>query len=223
MRSARIAAAAVAVAGTMLITAPSASAATPAPVAQPTTKTLSPAAERAMQDRIAKSKPVVGTYKGKRINLSQDWQGAKVCAETSKGEVKCFDNQREADKALAAENTALAKRAAGRAGSGRIAMPAASEDCGSGWVCIWEHNNYSGRRLQWSAKGTKNLADWGFRDKASSGCVSRLVGGANLVDFRTGQPDPEMFMGVGSCYDFTRAGYVYGGSWNDKADAIHLW
>ncbi|MFH7598068.1 peptidase inhibitor family I36 protein [Streptomyces racemochromogenes] len=231
MRSTRIVFAVAAAAGAMLITAPSAGAATPSSSASPDTGTLSPAAEQQMRGEIAASKPVIATYKGKKIDLSQGWQGAQVCAEGLDGQVSCFGSQAEADAALVNENAAVARRenAAGKAlGQGTPAQAPtgtrASSDCSFGWVCVWEHSDYSGRRLQWSEKGTKNLSTWGFRDQASSGCVNRYQNGAALVDFRDFMPDPIMLMGAGSCYDFTRIGYNYGGgSWNDKADAVEVY
>ncbi|MFF4647063.1 peptidase inhibitor family I36 protein [Streptomyces sp. NPDC001389] len=231
MLSARVAVAVAAAAGTMVIAAPSAGAAVPSPAAPPVTKSLSPDAEQQMQREIGASKPVIAAYKGKQIDLSKGWQGAQVCAESLNGQVNCFDTQSEANAALVKENAAVAKREAaiGKAlGQGAPAQaPAgtsASEDCSFGWICVWEHSDYSGRRLQWSEKGTKNLSNWGFRDQASSGCVNRYQNGAALVDFRDFMPDPIMLMGAGSCYDFTRVGYNYGGgSWNDKADAIEIY
>ncbi|MEU3313805.1 peptidase inhibitor family I36 protein [Streptomyces sp. NPDC006662] len=231
MKSGHIALAVAAAAGAMLIAAPSAGAATPPSAAAPVTTSLSPEAEQQMQREIVASKPAIATYKGKKIDLSKGWQGAKVCAEALNGQVSCYDTQSEANAALVTENAAVAKResAIGKALGQETPAQAptganASEDCSFGWICVWEHSDYSGRRLQWSEKGTKNLSNWGFRDQASSGCVNRYQYGAALVDFRDFMPDPIMVMGAGSCYDFTRIGYNYGGgSWNDKADAIEVY
>ncbi|MGW6971904.1 peptidase inhibitor family I36 protein [Streptomyces sp. NPDC054952] len=89
----------------------------------------------------------------------------------------------------------------------------------SGWICLWEHSNYTGRRLQWSTSGTKNLSNWNFREQASSIYVSRPQFGGTLVDFRDFMPDPSMSIPADSCYDLTTLGYVTGDTWNDKADA----
>ncbi|MEU3776317.1 peptidase inhibitor family I36 protein [Streptomyces sp. NPDC032472] len=226
MRHLRIVGVAAAAIAAPLIATPAASAATTPLPAAPVSGTLSPAAEQQMLSEIATSKPVIATYKGKQINLAQNWEGARVCAEVSDGSVECFDSQGEADAALVNENASVARResAVRKALGGTAAQAPASTsaigDCGFGWICVWEHSDYSGRRLQWNAKGTKNLSNWGFRDQASSGCVNRYQYGASLVDFRDFQLDPEMLMGAGSCYDFTKASYVWGGTWNDKADAV---
>lgn len=191
-------------------------AAAPSPT-PPATGTLGPAAEQRMRAEIADSKPVIASYKGKQIDLSRGWQGAQICAEVSAESVKCFDSQSEADSALADVNAAVAKResvarkamgldTARQAPTGTFSI----DDCPLGWICVWQDSNYTGRRLQWNTRGTKNLSDWGFRDQASSGCVNRYQSGASLVDFRDFQPDPEMLMGAGSCYDFTKASYVWG-------------
>ncbi|WP_042169029.1 peptidase inhibitor family I36 protein [Streptomyces sp. NBRC 110035] len=98
----------------------------------------------------------------------------------------------------------------------------ASSDCTYGWVCLWEHSHFKGRRLQWSAKGTKQLGDWDFRDKAGSGCVNRAQSGVLVHDARTGLPDPYVVMTNGYCYNFSTAGYPTGGAFNDKADCIKM-
>ncbi|MER6781209.1 MULTISPECIES: peptidase inhibitor family I36 protein [unclassified Streptomyces] len=227
MRSVRIGFAVTAAVGAVLITASSAGAATPSPSA-PASGALGPAAEQQMNSEIAASKPVIATYKGKQINLAQGWQGAQVCAEVPSGEVKCFDSQAEADSSLVKENAAVAKKvnetrkALGQQAGQAPASTSSSWDCGSGWVCLWEHSDYSGRRLQWSAGGTKNLSNWSFRDQASSICVNRPQFGGTLIDFRDFQPDPSMSIPAGSCYDLTTLGYVHGGTWNDKADALSM-
>ncbi|MEV5441639.1 peptidase inhibitor family I36 protein [Streptomyces sp. NPDC052644] len=178
-----------------------------------------------LQQELNKSKPVIATYKGKKIDLSKGWQGAQACSEMPSGEVHCYDTAAEADQALAALIPAAEK---GRKSAGVAAResgplgPAASSDCVFGWVCLWEHSNYTGRRLQWDLEGTKQLSDWGFRDQASSGCVNRKAQGALVYDARSAMPDPYMVMGNGYCYDFTKASYWSGGNWNDKADYIEM-
>ncbi|MGW8486907.1 peptidase inhibitor family I36 protein [Streptomyces sp. NPDC055886] len=106
-------------------------------------------------------------------------------------------------------------------GSGEFG-PAAIGDCAPGWVCLWEHSNYTGRRLQWSASGTKQLKDWDFRDKASSGCVNRNQFGVLAYDARTGLPDPYMTLAARYCYKFSAASYPTGGNFNDKVDYIEM-
>ncbi|MFD8286723.1 peptidase inhibitor family I36 protein [Streptomyces lavendulae] len=224
MRSLRVVVATAAAAGAVLLIAPSAGAATPSSAA-PVPGSLSPAAEKEIRSGIDASKPVIATYKGKQINLANGWQGAQVCAEVPNGEVRCFDSQAEADASLAKENAALAKETAAKRKALGAQAPASTSvagDCASGWVCLWEHSNYTGRRLQWSAGGTKNLSNWNFRDQASSICVNRPQFGGTLVDFRDFMPDPSMSIPAGSCYDLTTLGYVTGGTWNDKADALDM-
>ncbi|MET9443098.1 peptidase inhibitor family I36 protein [Streptomyces sp. NPDC006610] len=201
------------------------STAAPEPTASPEVGLATPAEEAALQKQLAESKPVIATYKGKRINLADGWQGAQACSEVPSGEVYCYDSAEEADRALAAIAPAAAggygKRAALAKAGGEFG-PTAWSDCAWGWVCLWEHSNFTGRRLQWSADGTKQLGDWDFRDQASSGCVRRDQGGALVYDARTGLPDPYMALANPHCYDFTTASYPTGGTFNDKADYIKI-
>ncbi|MFJ3879259.1 peptidase inhibitor family I36 protein [Streptomyces sp. NPDC090077] len=236
MRSLRVAIATGAALGAIIITSSTASATTPAPTSvAPSAGALSPAAEQARKDAQT-PKPIFATYKGKRINLNEGWQGAQVCAETLNLEVKCFDNQAEADAGLVKDNAAVAKKATeearkvlgAKAAQEAAASAMAIPDCGYGWVCLWEDINYTGRKLQWSASGHKNLADndrGGFRDKATSVCVARPTSGATLIDFRDFMVDPTLSIGATNCHNLTSIGYNHGGqsgTWNDKADAIDM-
>ncbi|MER7048126.1 peptidase inhibitor family I36 protein [Streptomyces jumonjinensis] len=183
---------------------------------------LTPEAETQLQERLNQTKPVIASYQGRDINLADGWQGAQACTEVPDGKVYCYATVEEANRQLAkiAPAAAAADRAAKSAQKG--IGPTASSDCVYGWVCLWEHSNYTGRRLQWSAAGTKKLGDWDFRDKASSGCVNRNIGGALVYDARTAMPDPYMALGNLYCYKFTDVGYPTGGNWNDKADYIEM-
>ncbi|MEU1001215.1 peptidase inhibitor family I36 protein [Streptomyces tibetensis] len=199
--------------------------AAPEPTAIPEVGLATPAEEAELQQQLAESKPVIAAYRGEKINLADGWQGAQACSEVPSGEVYCYDTVGEADQALAEIAPANARGTGSGVASPRVRGefgPMASQDCVAGWVCLWEHANYKARRLQWSAKGTKKLGDWDFRDKASSGCVARIQGGVLAYDARTGLPDPYMALGAGYCYHFSTADYPTGGSFNDKVDYIEM-
>ncbi|MCZ9351309.1 peptidase inhibitor family I36 protein [Streptomyces mutabilis] len=204
--------------------APNATAA-PQPSAVPEVGLATPAEEAQLQQQLAESQPVIATYKGEKINLADGWQGAQACSEVPSGEVYCYDSAEEADQAMAALAPATARSSASGATSAKADGqfgPTAWSDCVYGWVCLWEHSDYTGRRLQWTAKGTKQLGDWDFRDKASAGCVKRDQGGVSVYDARTGLPDPYMVLTNGGCYKFSTASYPTGGTFNDKADYITM-
>lgn len=47
--------------------------------------------------------------------------------------------------------------------------PASADDCDPGYVCVWEHKEYRGRRLQFRDAGMRgNMHDYDFNDKMSS-------------------------------------------------------
>ncbi|MFE9687716.1 peptidase inhibitor family I36 protein [Streptomyces sp. NPDC006285] len=199
--------------------------ATPEPSPSPEIGINTPAEEAELQQQLDEAKPVIATYNGEEINLADGWQGAQACSEVPSGEVYCYDSAEEADQALAAIVPEVARGSGSGAASAKASgelSPTASDDCAYGWVCLWEHGEFTGRRLQWSAKGTKQLADWDFRDKASAGCVNRNQGGASVYDARTALPDPYMVLANGYCYKFISASYPTGGSFNDKADYIKM-
>ncbi|KIX78566.1 hypothetical protein SF23_05835 [Streptomyces sp. MBRL 10] len=204
MRSLRVAITTGAALGAIIITTSAASATTPAPTSvAPSAGALSPAADDQARKDAQTSKPIFATYKGKRINLTEGWQGAQICAETPSLEVKCFDNQAEADASLVKDNAAVAKKATdearkvlgSKAAQEAQASVKAASDCGYGWVCVWQDIDYKGRKLQWSASGNKKFADWNFRDQATSICVARPTYGATLIDYRDFMVDPTMSIG----------------------------
>ncbi len=160
------------------------------------------------QELDSDQKPIMASYQGKRINLANGWQGAQICVEQAANDVRCYASAKEYTKDLGRRTKAI--------------KSLAWSDCPSGYACLWEHINYEGRRLQWRDPGIKNLADWGFRDQASS-VNNRRQGGLELVDFRGLQIDPILFVRAGQYVsDLTRVAYPYGGTWNDKVDRIKL-
>lgn len=143
---------------------------------------------------------VLAQYEGRTIDLGQDWASAQVCAEFAAGDVRCYRTVEEFSAA-----------------SGDVGTAAAT-DCKNGWVCLWADINHQGRRLQWNEGGTKKLADWGFRDQASSGALHRIQNGATLVNYRPGViPDGKVTLRAGGIYsDFREF------DWNDIADEIRM-
>ncbi|MGW0560788.1 peptidase inhibitor family I36 protein [Streptomyces sp. NPDC003016] len=41
-------------------------------------------------------------------------------------------------------------------------------NCSYAWTCLYEHQNFDGRRLTWSDCNFENLANWSFNDKTTS-------------------------------------------------------
>lgn len=51
----------------------------------------------------------------------------------------------------------------------KLVSPASFSSCPSGWVCIWENKEYSGRMLEFQERGFwQNLTVYGFNDQTSS-------------------------------------------------------
>ncbi|WP_344344076.1 peptidase inhibitor family I36 protein, partial [Kitasatospora putterlickiae] len=193
--------------------------ATPAPAAPP-----ADAQQSAGSTKATPSKPVIATYRGQKIDLSKGWNGASVCTEVTGGAVYCHDSAAEADAALAVIDPALAAaaKAASAGSSGVTPSPQTISECTYGFACLWEHSNFTGLILKWSQSGTKYLSDWSFGGEASSACVYRSIGNMQIYDDRPLDPDPSANLSNGSCYDFTRLAYPYGGNWNDTVDYVNL-
>ncbi|MFF4542862.1 peptidase inhibitor family I36 protein [Streptomyces sp. NPDC001435] len=208
------------------------------------TGVLTPEQETAVRTAPGSTDKVDMYYKGEKIDPASDWKGANVCVEVSEdGTMRCFDSDAESNKYLAAhaptaQARAGAKQALASPKQMKLALTSPKQakqgvaargysDCPSSYVCLWQDANYSGRRLQWPTYAeakTRHLDQYSpsFRDKASSAFVNRPQRGVELYDFRTGMPDPHLFLGAGySLYsNFKDIDYTYGGSWNDRADAI---
>jgi hypothetical protein len=220
----------LAVAATTVLAVPAAvqaNAATPAQVP------VAPGEGPEGEDDPIESEPVLAMYEGRTINLSVDWEGATVCSEVALDDVRCFATAEESLLALAPIDRGhadlLARKQNGTAGGAVSGNQVGTDfgtrimaDCAWGWTCLWDITGFSGRRLQWSQDGTKKLADWDFRDQAASICHNRYQGGAELTDYRTLQPDPRLFIPADSCYNLAYIDYVWGGSWNNRADQLRL-
>ncbi|MEY9992250.1 hypothetical protein ABIE67_004282 [Streptomyces sp. V4I8] len=218
----------IAVVGSLALTgvtvAPSLAAADPAPPASVVSDVLTPEEEAEVHAAADAADKVDMYYKGEKVDPASDWSGADVCVEVSEdGTMQCFDSNTEANRHLAAH----APTAAARAGAKQALTSRKYSDCPNSYVCLWQDSNYTGRRLQWptypEAK-TRHLDQYSpsFRDKATSAYVNRPQRGVELYDFRSGLPDPHLFLGAGySIYpNFKNIDYTYGGNWNDRVDAI---
>ncbi|WP_435212722.1 peptidase inhibitor family I36 protein [Streptomyces sp. bgisy034] len=218
----------IAAVGSMALTGvtatPTLAADEPGPVPEIVSGVLTPEEEAEVHAEADPTDKVDMYYKGEKVDPASDWDGAEVCAEVSEdGTMQCFDSNTEANRHLATH----APTAETRAGAKQALTARKYQDCPSNWVCLWQDSNYTGRRLQWptydTAK-TRHLDQYSpsFRDKATSAFVNRPQRGVEVYDFRTGLPDPHLFLGAGySLYkNFKDIDYTYGGSWNDRADAI---
>jgi hypothetical protein len=142
---------------------------------------------------------MLASYDGTTIDLGKGWKDARVCAEFAVGEVRCFRTPQDF-----------------AATTGEFGI-AAAEDCKYTWVCLWENIDHTGRRLQWNASGTKKLADWGFRDQASSAALHRPQSGATLINYRSVLPNQTAYLAANGIYSDLRSF-----DWNDKADEIQV-
>jgi hypothetical protein len=87
-------------------------------------------------------------------------------------------------------------------------------DCAANFVCIWEKDNFTGRRLQFDDIKLRNLTDWGFNDKMSSWYNRRGLDARWYYDINGG--------GASRCMgDGARAAKLGGD--NDKASSLRIY
>ncbi|MFC7303209.1 peptidase inhibitor family I36 protein [Streptomyces monticola] len=226
-----ISVAALAVTATGVATAPAYADALPIDEPTITVGTLTPEEEAQVHAELDGAPKVDMYYNGGKVDpAADDLSGAQVCTEVSvDGTMECFDTVEESNQYLAAHAPTVASResAAEMAASEDTVGTLAYRDCPANYVCLWQDASYKGRRLQWPTYDewkTRHLDQYSpsFRDKASSVYVNRQSRGIYLYDFRSGLPDPKMLVpgGYSIISNFRNVDYPYGGTWNDRADAI---
>ncbi|WP_340681455.1 peptidase inhibitor family I36 protein [Amycolatopsis coloradensis] len=92
--------------------------------------------------------------------------------------------------------------------------PSAASNCQANYVCLYEHRDFGGRRLQFRDPGLKNLVDYGFNDQMSSWHNRRGV-------------DARWYYNIGSgtsrCMQAgARSSYV-GNADNDQASSLRIY
>jgi Peptidase inhibitor family I36 len=92
--------------------------------------------------------------------------------------------------------------------------PTDSTDCASGYACLWQYEDYTGRMLKFKETGkNQNLSNWGFVNKTSS-WRNRRSHRAWLYDYADGR-------GWNLCMDHGSVSSSMGSRDND-AESIYL-
>ncbi|GAA2708998.1 peptidase inhibitor family I36 protein [Micromonospora olivasterospora] len=115
-------------------------------------------------DRVVPRDTSLASFQGRTIDLSKSWEGAQACAVLSRTEVRCYASREE-------EKADLASRATSIGVSRGTAGPIGTLDwngCDEGWVCIYEHQNFGGRKLSFNDEFWHDLATWAFVDMTTS-------------------------------------------------------
>nr|BFE77821.1 hypothetical protein GCM10020093_004220 [Planobispora longispora] len=143
-------------------------------------------------------------YEGRTIDLARSWEGARACAVLSATAVTCYGTYQEA-------NTASV-RDGGDAGS----VTLGTADCPAGWVCVYEHPVWDGRRLQFRDERWMSLAPYGFARQASSWHNNQNCSGGRRSDAASLRNGSGRSLAMAAC---SRSGSI--GSFNDAAVDIH--
>ncbi|KAJ3039441.1 hypothetical protein HDV00_012219 [Rhizophlyctis rosea] len=111
---------------------------------------------------------ITAIYRGNTIDVSSPsgWGTAQICNSVG-FTVLCFDTETQLRDYYTRNGLSIDIDIDINIGSGS-STPRAPYSCPSGYACLYDGENYSGRKLQWSEMGTFDLADWGFADKVSS-------------------------------------------------------
>ncbi|MCA1711903.1 MAG: peptidase inhibitor family I36 protein [Actinobacteria bacterium] len=132
------------------------------------TLALAPLTDSGAADGPPAQAPGLAFYRGRVIDMSQGWQGARACAVTSSTYAECFDSFEEMEAATNDDATApLVLAWDGAAPVERLAADCAGDN--SRWLYLYEHVNFGGRVLKFNDVGYwQNLTTYDFNDQLSS-------------------------------------------------------
>lgn len=147
---------------------------------------------------VRKSRVAYANYKGKSINLTSSWEGAKACVVES-AKINCFDSYAQANSFTRSSDSLQTNSLSASA-------------CGT-WTYVYQYTNFRGRRLQFRDSGYwQDYATYGFRNRQSSWSNPRCKG-VWLYDIGTGQ----------YYYEGPNARSASMGAWDNRADYIYLY
>jgi hypothetical protein len=151
---------------------------------------------------------VNAVYDGRMINLRDGWSGAQSCISFSSTDVQCYATPEEADTVLGTSATSdPLEQQSLVAGESLAATP----DCASGWVCLWEAINGGGRRLIFQDDEWQDLGAYGFANVMSSWRNNQSSG-----DYAYVADDVEGTLSLAAGSYTANVGTV----WNDIADSV---
>jgi hypothetical protein len=100
--------------------------------------------------------PQNARFDGRSIDLSKGWGNAQSCVVLTP-EVRCFTTHAEADAFLGYDRA-----------SDQVARTVQAASCPSGWLCLYNGLDGTGRRLLFRDEYWNNLWEYDFARKASS-------------------------------------------------------
>ena len=172
---------------------------------------------------VAEAQPIApvtpATFRGRTIDLTKGWGGARACIERSSGTVTCYASEDELQTALAAERTATTRRAA-RRGTTATATAAATayddEDACPSYVRVYSGQFYSGTVLYFETRWTfRKLSYYGMGNAVSSYRV-----GACAAGFWDSANGYVKYPGNSSAW--STANYLLTG-WDNRIDLLYIY
>jgi hypothetical protein len=148
---------------------------------------------------VSLSQTAYANYKGRLINLTHSWEGAKACVVAS-GRVNCFDSYAEADKFT------------GFSAPVEVNSSTTASCSSNGWTYVYDGKNFTGRRLQFRDSGNwQSYYNYNFQNRQESWKNPRcrpvtLYDDATGLTYTEGANAEDRDMG----------------SWNNRADYIKL-
>lgn len=107
---------------------------------------------------IADPQGAMATYQGRTIDLSQSWEGARVCAVDSDNSVTCYASEEEAEAVLGPQPE-----------PGDLTVQTGCRFDTGAWTYLYDFYDFSGRVLQFRDTGiTQNLDTYGFANMTAS-------------------------------------------------------
>ncbi|KAI8918409.1 hypothetical protein DFJ77DRAFT_455433 [Powellomyces hirtus] len=156
---------------------------------------------------VAAPSGVIASHNGGTRNLVTDgWGSAAVCTVT-KGSTACFDTEVEA---RAHTNSLLGKRAE----EAHHLDARAPNSCDDQFICLYDLEDYRGRKLQIQERAYYDLRKWNFRNKTSS-VYNKRSSPCNLIDARAEEGLPSTTKTF-----YPRIEWTHLGAFDNTADRI---
>jgi hypothetical protein len=117
----------------------------------------------------------LASYKGRRIDLARNWEGAKACAVLSASEIQCFDSFGELTAKLGGGPQDDHPTSPGQSIGNRPGMPTPATidsyclNLSTLWLTLYEDASFGGRSLSFRDTGIwQNLSTWTFDNMMTS-------------------------------------------------------
>ncbi len=150
---------------------------------------------------------VVASFEGESLSLAESWDNAESCVVLSKDQVECFTGNQEADEFI--KKSGLVEENSNNTWQSASAFPR----CARGWLCLFDGENGTGRRLIFKDEYWQDLNAYGFANQVSSWRNNQ--GGSDIGALRDTTGSDRFYLELSRGYGSSL------GKHSNRADEVH--